>query len=47
MLKQSFDTHIPEKMITITLHPKNPWFSDEPKPAKKSHEVFGEKMGKE
>ena len=29
MLKQSLDAHIPEKMITITLHPKNPWFSDE------------------
>ena len=29
MLKQTLDAHIPEKMIAITLHPKNPWFSDE------------------
>ena len=29
MLKQTLDAHLPEKMITITLHPKNPWFSDE------------------
>ena len=29
MLKQNLDAHIPEKKITITLHPKNPWFSDE------------------
>ena len=29
MLKQSLDAHIPEKKITITLRPNNPWFSDE------------------
>ena len=29
MLKQSLDAHILEKMITITLHPRNPWFSNE------------------
>ena len=29
MLKQTLAAHLPEKMVTITLHPKNPWFSDE------------------
>ena len=29
MLKQTLDAHQPEKMVAITLHPKNPWFSDE------------------
>ena len=29
MLKQTLDAHLPEKMVTFTLHPKNPWFSDE------------------
>ena len=29
MLKQTLAAHLPEKMVTITLHPKNPWFLDE------------------
>ena len=29
MLKQTLAAHLPEKMVTITLYPKNPWFSDE------------------
>ena len=29
MLKQTLAAHLPEKMVTITLCPKNPWFLDE------------------
>ena len=29
MLKQTLAAHLPEKVVAITLHPKNSWFSDE------------------